>query len=268
MLEIGTSGWQYRHWRGRLYPTAVPSTRWLEYYAARFSTVEVNNTFYRLPQPSTFGEWARRVPDDFVFAIKASGYLTHYRRLREPAEPVERLLTHASKLGSHLGPVLLQLPPDLRVEPQRLDATLRAFGGRVRVAVEPRHHSWFCDEIREVLVRHRAALCFADRGSRVLTPTWRTADWLYVRFHFGTAAPRPCYGRRALTSWVTRLRGVAGGADDGYAYFNNDGEGCAARDAIVLAHLAGREGIRVSRVPDLREVAVGDEPSPSEALRA
>jgi uncharacterized protein YecE (DUF72 family) len=268
VLAIGTSGWQYRHWRGRLYPASVPGTRWLEYYAARFSTVEVNNTFYRLPQPSTFGEWARRVPDDFVFAIKASGYLTHYRRLREPEEPVERLLTHASKLGSHLGPVLLQLPPDLRVEPERLDATLDAFGGRVRVAVEPRHQSWFTEEIRDVLARHRAALCLADRGSRVVTPMWRTADWTYVRFHFGTATPHSCYGRRALASWILRLLELDGGPVHGYAYFNNDGEGCAVRDAIVLARVAEREGIAVTRVPELREVAVGDEPLPTAALRA
>ena len=268
MLAIGTSGWQYRHWRRRFYPAGVPTSRWLEYYAARFSTVEVNNTFYRLPQPSTFADWARRVPDEFAFAVKASGYLTHYKRLRDPDEPVERLLTHASKLGAHLGPVLLQLPPDMRVEPARLEATLRAFGNRVRVAVEPRHHSWFCDDVRDVLTRHRAALCLADRGSRLVTPRWRTADWTYVRFHFGTASPVSCYGRRALSSWVTRLRVLADGAVNGYAYFNNDGEGCAVRDAIVLARFAERAGVTVSRVPAPRDVAVGEESSPSEALHA
>ena len=150
MLRIGTSGWQYRDWRGRFYPKSVPAARWLEHYAGRFATVEINNTFYRLPAPATFSAWKARVPADFEIAVKASRYLTHYKRLREPEEPVDRLMTHARELGEHLGPVLLQLPPDLSIELDRLDRTLRAFGGRVRIAVEPRHRSWFVSELRDV----------------------------------------------------------------------------------------------------------------------
>jgi uncharacterized protein YecE (DUF72 family) len=119
VLRIGTSGWEYRHWRGRFYPQKLASRAWLEHYSARFDTVEVNNTFYRLPKPETFADWSARVPPGFEFAIKASNYLTHYRRLREPEEPVERLLKHASPLGAHLAVVLLQLPPNLRAEPER-----------------------------------------------------------------------------------------------------------------------------------------------------
>jgi uncharacterized protein YecE (DUF72 family) len=260
VLRIGTSGWQYRDWRGRFYPRGVPSTRWLEHYAARFGTVEVNNTFYRLPAPGTFEQWSRRVPADFVIAVKASRYLTHYKRLRDPEEPVERLLTHAQPLGVHLGPVLLQLPPDLPAGFDALDATLRAFGARVRVAVEPRHASWFGDELREVLARHDAALCLADRGSRPITPQWRTASWCYVRFHEGRASPRPCYGPDALAAWVRRIGALwpeGGRAVDGYAYFNNDTGGCAVRDAIVFARAAVRAGIAVTRVPELHAAPVG-----------
>ena len=256
VLRIGTSGWQYRDWRGRFYPPSVPSTRWLEHYAARFATVEVNNTFYRLPAPGTFAQWSRRVPDDFVVAVKASRYLTHYKRLRDPEEPVERLLAHAQLLGEHLGPVLLQLPPDLPAGFDALDATLRAFGARVRVAVEPRHPSWFADELRAVLAHHDAALCLADRGSRPITPLWRTASWCYVRFHEGRASPRPCYGPDALAAWVRRV-GELWPEVDGYAYFNNDTGGCAVRDAIGFARAAARSGIAVTRVPDAREAPVG-----------
>jgi len=257
MLRVGTSGLQYNHWRGRFYPPKLPSTRWLEHYAARFATVEVNNTFYRLPKPDTFADWAKRVPDDFDFAIKASNYLTHYRRLREPAEPVERLLTHAAPLREHLSVVLLQLPPDMQAAPERLDETLRAFGKRVRVAVEPRHASWWTDEVREVLTSHAAALCLADRGSRIITPEWRTADWCYVRFHFGLAQPPSCYGPAALRSWVARLFDVHGTDADGYVYFNNDGNGCAVRDAVLFARDAEEAGMTVTRVPDRSEAPVG-----------
>lgn len=257
MLRVGTSGWQYPHWRGRFYPQRLPTRAWLEHYAARFATVEVNNTFYRLPAPGTFTDWARRVPADFELTIKASRFLTHFRRLREPEEPVERLLKHAAPLQSHVAVVLLQLPPDMTAEPTRLDATLRVFADRVRVAVEPRHRSWWCDEVREVLSAHRAALCLADRGSRLVTPEWRTASWCYVRMHFGRSRPVSCYGTRALSSWVARLRAMHGDAADGYVYFNNDGNGCAVRDAVAFARLARAAGLTPTRVPQAHEAPVG-----------
>ncbi len=257
MLRVGTSGWQYKHWRGRFYPRKLAAARWLEHYVVRFATVEVNNTFYRLPNPSTFAQWSQRVPADFAMAIKASRYLTHYRRLRDPEEPVERLMKHAAPLRSHLAVVLVQLPPDLKAEPERLDATLRAFGAHMRVAVEPRHDSWWNEEVRAVLTQHNAALCLADRGSRIVTPEWRTADWCYVRFHFGLASPPSCYGDAALSTWAARLREMYGGDADGYVYFNNDGNGCAVRDAVVFARHAAAERMRVTRVPELAETSVG-----------
>ena len=241
MLRIGTSGWQYDDWRGRFYPAGTAVSRWLPYYASQFDTLEVNNTFYRLPLAKTFASWAAAVPVDFAFSIKASRYLTHYRRLREPEEPVGRLLERAAPLGRHLSVVLLQLPPDLKCSVADLDRTLRAFGGRVRVAVEPRHPSWWNDEVRRVLERHSAALCLADRRSRLLTPMWRTAAWTYVRLHEGGAHPASCYGERALRTWSDRLdRLFDSDVVDGYVYFNNDANGCAVTNARSFAHVASR----------------------------
>lgn len=220
--------------------------RWLAFYAERFATVELNVTFYRLPASATFAAWRRAVPDGFVFAVKASRYLTHVRRLRDPREPVEVLLERATLLGDRLGPILLQLPPDMPIELDLLADTLSAFPPPVRVAVEPRHDSWFVPELRELLVSSGAALCLADRRGPV-TPIWRTADWTYVRFHGGTARPRPCYGEAALGRWADRVYEGWGRGIDGYAYFNNDFAGCAPRDAATFASLAEARGIATSQ---------------------
>ncbi|MFI1091989.1 DUF72 domain-containing protein [Streptomyces sp. NPDC020917] len=233
-LLIGTSGWQYRDWRGGLYPQHLPQRLWLEEYAAHFATVENNNAFYRLPTAETFADWRRRTPDGFVMAVKASRYLTHIKRLRTPEEPVHRLMEHAAALGDRLGPVLLQLPPNLKADPGTLDACLRCFPRTVRVAVEPRHPSWWQREreLRAVLERRDSALCWADRDSRPVAPLWRTASWGYLRFHGGRATPAPRYGRTALHSWAERVREAWPDEDDDvYAYFNNDTGGAAVTDA-------------------------------------
>ena len=167
-----------------------------------------------------------------------SRYLTHVRRLKDPAEPVARFLGRADALGAHLGPVLLQLPPNLAVDPDALDATLAEFGDSVRVVVEPRHPSWWVDEVREVLEHRNAALCWADRDSRVLTPLWRTADFGYLRMHSGLASPRPAYGPRAIDSWLDRLRAAFDSSDDVFVYFNNDTGGAAVDNAITMARRA------------------------------
>lgn len=238
VLWVGTSGWQYRDWRGVLYPDGVPQRRWLQHYASRFGCVEVNNAFYRLPERSTFEAWRDQTPDGFVVAVKVSRYLTHVKRLQDPAEPVDRLLGRARGLGDRLGPFLLQLPPTLRADPHRLDACLAAFPADARVAVEPRHDSWWTDEVRDVLARRNAALCWADRQGP-LTPLWVTADWGYVRFHEGRASPPPSYGRQALATWLGRLREAWPASADVYAFFNNDHGGAAVHNADTLRRLAG-----------------------------
>jgi uncharacterized protein YecE (DUF72 family) len=243
VLLIGTSGWQYRDWRGAFYPAGLPQRRWLEYFAQRFPTVEVNNAFYRLPERETFRQWRERTPEGFVVAVKMSRYLTHIRRLREPAEAVGRFLGRAEALGDKLGPVLVQLPPTLRADPAALDATLAEFPPAVRVAVEPRHPSWWTAETRDVLTRRRAALCWADRRSRPVTPLWCTTDFGYLRLHEGRADPWPRYGRAALRSWLRRIDPAV----PTYVYFNNDPGGAALADAAALAAEAGRLGLPVGR---------------------
>lgn len=245
MLILGTSGWQYKDWKGLFYPKGLSE---LPFYASGFATVELNNSFYRLPSRENFSGWASQTPDDFVFAVKMSRFLTHIKRLRDPAEPVERFLRHASGLGGKLGPVLLQLPPTLPFDKEALHAVLSEFPRSIRVAVEPRHESWWSALARGVLEKHGAALCWADRLGRPQSPLWRTADFGYVRFHEGRANPRPRYGRASLSAWLDRISSSFSG-EPVYAYFNNDPGGAALHDAVALAGQASRRGLEVTRVP-------------------
>jgi uncharacterized protein YecE (DUF72 family) len=235
-VRIGTSGWQYRDWRDVLYPRGVPTRRWLATYADAFDTVEVNNTFYRLPERNRFEAWADEVPDDFTFAVKASRYITHIRRLRDVHEPVDTFVARAAGLGEKLGPVLLQLPPNLTLDCDALAAALAAFPPAVRVAVEFRHPSWDDPDVDAVLAARDASCVLADRRGRVTGR--RTATWAYVRFHEGRATPPTCYGKQALRTWATRLRELWAARADGYVYFNNDHLGCAVRNAQQLRALA------------------------------
>jgi uncharacterized protein YecE (DUF72 family) len=250
-LLIGTSGWQYRDWRGDFYPAGVPVSRWLEYYAEQFPVVENDGTFYRLASRDTFASWRERTPARFTMAIKASRYLTHIRRLRDPAEPVARLLSAAGGLGDRLGPVLLQLPPTLQANPALLAECLSQFAtgfARLdapagdRVCVEFRHPSWLTEDVRSILTEHNAALCWSDRGARPLGPLWRTADWGYVRFHEGAAQPWPRYGSQSLKSWLKRISDTFAPEADVFAFFNNDQFCAAPHDAVALADLANRAG--------------------------
>jgi uncharacterized protein YecE (DUF72 family) len=255
---IGTSGWQYRHWRELFYPIGVPQRNWLEHYAGRFDTVESNNAFYRLPERATFESWAQRTPPGFVWAVKMSRYLTHIKRLADPSEPVQRFLERAKGLGPKLGPVLLQLPPTLKADLARLDEVLLLLTPHVRVAVEFRHNSWFTAETRALLEQRGAALCLADRGSKPVTPLWRTAPWGYVRWHQGRAAPEPCYGEGALRSWAARVAELWSGEEDVFCFFNNDPLGCALRDARLFAGHVRRTGREPTRVPEAPVRAIKD----------
>ncbi len=255
-IFVATSGWQYEHWRGRFYPHDLPQARWLEHYASRFRVVEVNSTFYRLPAWETFQAWAKKSPPDFVFALKVNRYLSHVKRLRDPEPAVTRFLTAARGLGPKLGPVLLQLSSDHRVDAARLGAALAAFPAGVKVAVELRHPSWWTGDIEGVLEQRSAALCWADRGGPV-TPLWRTAGWGYVRFHGGGASPSSCYARRSLESWAARIVELWPSTASVFVFFNNDANGCAVRDAVVLGQELEQLGREVTRLPSMREAPVG-----------
>jgi uncharacterized protein YecE (DUF72 family) len=245
-IYVGTSGWHYAEWRGLFYPRRGSPARWLEIYSERFATVEINATFYRLTSEATLRSWHDAVPDDFVFAVKASRYLTHVRRLSDPKEPVELLLERTAVLGSKRGPILLQLPPNLPVNLDRLDETLAAFGPAHRVAVELRHPSWDTEETRALLEQHGAALCLTDRRG-LTSPEWSTAPFGYVRLHEGRARPTPCYGQAALRGWAGRLASLWPANDDVFVYLNNDQRGCAPRDAHQLAVACSQAGLDTTR---------------------
>jgi uncharacterized protein YecE (DUF72 family) len=245
---VGTSGWQYAHWKRIFYSAKLAQGSWLSYFAERFQTVEVNNTFYNLPERSVFESWRGATPDDFVFTLKMSRYLTHLKRLHDPREPVDRFLERARGLGPKLGPVLIQLPPKYRQNLELLDQTLTCFPPSVRVSVEFRDESWFTEKTRSLLERHGAALCLADTPRRK-QPMWMTAGWGFVRFHEGTGAHAPGYERDVLRRWVARIADTWPRSSDVFVYFNNDAAGYAIRDAVAFAELAEASGLRPTRVP-------------------
>lgn len=253
-MLVGTSGWHYRHWRSGLYPPTLPTRQWLSRYAELFGTVELNNAFYRLPTEGAFREWREEVPADFVMAVKMSRYLTHVKRLRDPDEPVALFLSRSAGLGDRMGPVLLQLPPSLPADAAALSAVLRSFPASVRVAVEFRHPSWFEDRAtRSALEARGAACCLTDVLSRP-GPLWRTAPWGYVRLHRGLALPNPCYGAQALRSWAERIDHLWPRSSQVFVFFNNDGHGCAPRDASRFAVAAQGRGWTTTRAPGLSDV--------------
>jgi uncharacterized protein YecE (DUF72 family) len=234
-VRIGLSGWNYQHWRnGVFYPPRLPPRRWLDFYARHFDTVEVNATFYRLPQRRAVERWADTTPDGFCFAVKGSRYLTHVRRLRGPSEGIARFESRIQPLrrAEKLGPVLWQLPGNFKRDDDRLERFLSRLAPG-RHAFEFRHPSWFVEDVYAQLREHDVALVVADRGPGA-APEWiETADWAYLRFHHGRGR-RGNYSRRELGEWAKRLDGAAG---DVYAYFNNDWEGFAVENARTLASL-------------------------------
>jgi uncharacterized protein YecE (DUF72 family) len=238
VVRIGCSGWSYDHWRGVIYPERGPTASWLELYAKRFDTVEVNATFYRLPTRATVERWASRTPDSFCFALKASRYLTHVRRLRGVGEGLTRLEERIAPLrsSSKLGPMLWQLPSHFHRDDARLAAVLDRLPDGHH-AFEFRHQSWFVDDVYELLRAHDAALVVADRAPTGPSPWIQTTDWAYLRFHAGRGRDG-VYTPGQLDEWSERIASVDG---DVWAYFNNDWEGFAVENAERLRDLLARD---------------------------
>ena len=239
--RIGTSGWEYRHWAGSFYPERQPRDRWLEFYAEFFDTVELNNSFYRLPEAATFAAWARRVPDGFAFAVKASRYLTHVRRLKEPAEPLERFWTRAVRLGDRLGPVLYQLPPRWRPDFERLAAFLDTLPHGRRQALEIRDPRWYGRQLTMQLADAGVALCLHDMESSA-APAAPVGPFVYLRFHGSGARYGGRYSSQRLTAWASRITDWVASGLAVWAYFNNDIGGHAVRDADRLRAMVSRRG--------------------------
>jgi uncharacterized protein YecE (DUF72 family) len=233
-VRIGCSGWNYRHWKTPVYRDA-PARRWLELYAARFDTVEVNTSFYRLPTVKAVAGWVESTPDGFVFAVKASRYLTHIRRLRDLGPGLDRFYERIEPLvrSPKLGPVLWQLPENFHRDDERLAAALERLPPG-RHCFEFRHPSWFADEPYALLRRAGAALVIGDTPQRPFQTHERTAGWTFVRFHHGHRGRRGNYSETELRSWAARLRAWN---TEAWVYFNNDWEAFAVHNAERLARL-------------------------------
>jgi uncharacterized protein YecE (DUF72 family) len=241
-VRVGCSGWQYRHWRGRFYPRGLPSDRWLEFYAQAFDTVELNNSFYRLPDGEQFDAWRKRLPSAFVMAVKASRYLTHNRKLREPEEPLHRLWSRAARLGDRLGPMLFQLPPRWNRNVERLGEFVARLPARRLHAIEFRDPSWYDPSVYAVLDDGRVSLCLHDMPGSA-SPMSPVGPFVYVRFHGAGARYAGGYSPQRMTAWAERLARWAHDGVGGYVYFNNDAAGHAIRDALRLRNLLERRGI-------------------------
>ena len=238
-IRIGTSGWSYDHWRGVFYPEGLPAAQRLEYYASKFRTVEIDATFYRLPSEQAVRAWREAVPDGFAFAVKGSRFITHVRRLADAGEASATFLRRMSLLGDALEVVLWQLPPTLHLDAALLDGFLDGLpGGRVRHAVEFRHESWLTEEAFDVLRKNGAAHVSVSSDAMPENLT-ATADFVYVRLH-GTETYHGAYERPALGPWAQFLSEQLSVGRDVYAYFNNDFEGHAPRDATQLIDMLGR----------------------------
>ncbi|MHB1361279.1 MAG: DUF72 domain-containing protein [Thermoleophilia bacterium] len=233
-LRIGTSGWNYSHWRQIFYPRGMKQAEWLTFYAQSFDTVEINTTFYRLPKPEYVENWAASVPEGFLFAVKGSRYLTHVKRLGDTGEPVERFFDLMSRFGEKAGPILWQLPPQMKLDGDRLAAFVSALPGGWRHAFEFRHPSWFCGEVYDILERAGAALVIGDHPDRP-REVILTAGWTYLRFHYGEEEGR--YSSDQLQRWAGRIRDLTAEGADFYIYFNNDWRGYAINNARELGRM-------------------------------
>lgn len=241
-IRIGTSGWEYPHWVGSFYPRDLARDRRLEFYADRFATVELNNSFYRLPAAEVFSRWAKRVPERFAFAVKASRYLTHVRRLREPDEPLQRLWSGADRLGNHLGPMLYQLPPRWRPNHDRLAAFLASVPEGRPQAIEIRDRRWYGSRLTGMLTDAGVAMCIHDMPESRSAPE-RVGPFVYVRFHGAGERYGGAYSTQRLTAWAGRMAAWSEQGSPVWAYFNNDIGGHAIRDADRLRSLLRRRGV-------------------------
>jgi uncharacterized protein YecE (DUF72 family) len=237
-IRIGTSGWHYKHWLGNFYPAGLPASKMLSYYYQHFDTVELNNAFYMLPKFETMRAWRDATPDNFRFAVKASGFLTHNKKLKEPENALDKFLPRAEALGEKLGPILFQLPPAWRVDLQRLEDFLSALPRYHRYTFEFREPSWICDDVCQILRRYNAAFCIYDIAG-YQSPLHVTADWTYVRLHGPGNKYQGSYSDEVLRKWAAQIREWSKQLQAVYVYFDNDQSGYAAKNAATLKRMVG-----------------------------
>jgi len=232
-IHIGTSGWHYRHWRQRFYPAELAPSAWLAYYAREFNGVELNNSFYRLPAETTIRQWVEQTPADFLFAVKASRLITHRRKLHDCDEIMQTFLNRLRGFGDKLGPILFQLPPRWRVNPERLQAFLQHLPAEHRFTFEFRDPSWHRPEIYDLLSSYQVAFCQFDLGG-FQSPAAMTADMVYIRLHGPEAVYTGSYSGQILQTWARRLLTWRAEGKDIYLFFDNDQSACAVSNARTL----------------------------------
>jgi uncharacterized protein YecE (DUF72 family) len=235
MIRVGCSGWIYRHWRERFYPKTLRVTQWFAYYARQFDTVEINNTFYRLPSARAFDAWREQAPEEFIYAVKASRFLTHMKKLKDPEEPIERILGRARRLGPTLGPVLYQLPRGWRCNLERLAAFFAALPDDMSHVMEYRRADWLCDEVFDLMREHKIGLCIHDLLPD--HPRIVTSDVAYIRFHGSGVKYGGSYPPAQLRRWADWVTDQAASGRRVFCYFNNDAEAHAVRNAQALRKL-------------------------------
>ena len=235
---IGTSGWHYEDWKGIFYPADLPKSRWLSYYSRHFRTVELNNSFYRLPSENAFVKWQESAPIDFFFSVKASRYITHVKRLKSVEEPLQHFMDRVPLLGEKLGPLLYQLPPNMRRNDDRLEDFLKILPGKYRHVIEFRHESWFHDDVFRILRKHRIGWCIFDMPG-LTSPVVVTADFTYVRFHGSAGLYSSSYSDKELATWSKKIVKLGQDLKTVYIYFNNDVAGYALDNARTLRRILG-----------------------------
>jgi uncharacterized protein YecE (DUF72 family) len=235
-IHIGTSGWNYAHWKGLFYDGHQPRNKWLEFYAHRFSTVEVNATFYHLPRPETIEHWINNTPDGFIWSVKASRYITHVKKLRDPQSPLERFYGIAEKFGNKLGPILFQLPPSLRYNEAVLSEFCNYLRTGLRYVFEVRHPDWLKEEALVQLKEHGIAFCISDTAGRFPSAEAITADFIYIRLHGSQVLYGSEYTEGELVTWAEKIRNWK---RETFVYFDNDAFAYAPKNAQRLKEILG-----------------------------
>jgi uncharacterized protein YecE (DUF72 family) len=239
-IHVGTSGWHYKHWLGNFYPPDLEPSKMLPHYLRSFRTVEINNSFYRLPPRETFEQWRRSTPADFNFAVKASRYLTHMKKLKDPEEPIARFFDSVAGLGRKLSVVLFQLPPAWKLNLERFEHFLNALPKGYRYTVEFREKSWLTGPVYSLLEQHNIAFCIYEL-EYFMSPVITTADFVYVRLHGPGLKYQGSYSDDVLRSWAKHAKKWNAEGKDVYVYFDNDQAGYAAYNAITLQRMLGQE---------------------------
>lgn len=238
-IHIGTSGWSYSHWLGTFYPTGTKTQAHLDFYVRYFSTVEINNSFYRLPERKTFSNWKNSVPEDFLFVVKANRFITHMKKLKDPAASIYSFMENVTALEEKLGPILFQLPPNWKLNIQRFEEFLSALPRGMRYVFEFRNESWYTAEIYALLQRYNCAFCMYELGGHT-SPILVTADFVYLRLHGPGEKYQGSYPDQTLDYWSDQCMAWSASGDV-FVYFDNDQNGYAPKNAQRMIELIARK---------------------------